>query len=335
LNLSVNYRGKTPELLIKAVGAKILLNANEALCARRLQFNHIHNSMDAQVTQEVLRLIITMVTAAATRTYLRSVIGLGNNNEGLERAEAIMAEGLDNLADIYELAEGDGIKRLCSNVRKLAGTVPQPGWVAPNPNPDQLVLHQVPRTGKVVPAICEQRLKLAAYGAAIYQSIGRGIDPTSLNRARLRAFKEHRTTVENHNDPGPLPEISKSYTVMKYPDQLPNYLREMLGVTKVPLAYLIRERKLTPIEMQPPEELPALIGGHAPKPWSTGKDTMMDELIEYTPHRGAFYDADNAQLYNILVTHLGNTSAMASITQYQRRRNGKQAYKDLVTHYMG
>jgi len=222
-----------------------------------------HNSEIFEI-HEVLRLIITMVTTAATRTYLRSVIGLGNNNEGLERAEAIMAEGLDNLADIYELAEGDGIKTLCSNVRKPAGTVPQPGWVAPNPNPDQLVPPQVPRTGKVVPAICEQRLKLAAYGVAIYQSIGRGVDPTSLNRARLRAFKEHRTTVENHNDPEPLPKISKSYTVMKYLDQLPNYLSDMLGVTKVPLAYLIRESELTPIEMQPPEELPALIGGHAP-----------------------------------------------------------------------
>lgn len=68
----------------------------------------------------------------------------------------------------------------------------------------------------------------------------------------------------------------------------------MLGVTKVPLAHLIDENELTPAEMQPPEELPALIGGHAPKPWRMGKDTMMDELIEYTHHRGAFYDADNA-----------------------------------------
>ena len=42
-----------------------------------------------------------MVTVAATRTYLRMVIGLGNDPQGLERAIAIMAEGLDNLADIF------------------------------------------------------------------------------------------------------------------------------------------------------------------------------------------------------------------------------------------
>ena len=76
--------------------------------------------------QEVVRLIITMAAAAATRTYLRSVIGLGNNHEGLERAEAIMVEGLDILTDIYELAEGEGIKTLWSNVRKPAVRAPPP-----------------------------------------------------------------------------------------------------------------------------------------------------------------------------------------------------------------
>ena len=124
-----------------------------------------------------------MAAAAATRTYLRSVIGLGNNHEGLERAEAIMVEGLDILTDIYELAEGEGIKTLWSNVRKPAVTAPQPGWIASDQN--QLVPRHVPRIGKIVPAVCEKKLNLAAYGAAVYQSISRGIDPTSINRSRL------------------------------------------------------------------------------------------------------------------------------------------------------
>ena len=142
-----------------------------------------------------------MVTVAATRTYLRTVIGLGNDPQGLERANAIMAEGLDNLADIFELAEDDGIKILCASVRKPAGTIPQPGWVPPNPNPNNVVAPQVPRTGQVIPAICEQRLTLAAYGSSIFESISRTINPASLNRVRLREFKAHRAMVENHNDP--------------------------------------------------------------------------------------------------------------------------------------
>ena len=69
-----------------------------------------------------------MVTVKATRTYLRSVIGLGNDQEGLERANAIINEGLDDLSKIGKLAEDYGIKTLCSNVRKPAGLMPQSGW---------------------------------------------------------------------------------------------------------------------------------------------------------------------------------------------------------------
>ena len=41
-----------------------------------------------------------MVTVNATRTYLQSVICLGNDQEGLERANAIISEGLNDLSEI-------------------------------------------------------------------------------------------------------------------------------------------------------------------------------------------------------------------------------------------
>ena len=132
--------------------------------------------------------------------------------------------------------------------------------------------------------------------------------------------------VENHNDPESLPDISKSYSIMKYLDQLPTHLSDVLGVSKVAISYVIRN------DPNPPNPLPNLV---AAKPWSDGKSSLMEELIEYTPHTGPGFDADNAQLYSLLATHLGNTSAMASITQYQRRRNGRGTYLDLITHYMG
>ena len=141
-----------------------------------------------------------------------------------------MAEGLNNLADIFELAEDDGIKTLCASVYKPAGTMAHPGWIAPDPNPNNLVVPQVPRIGHVIPAICEQRLTMAAYGASIYKSIGRTIEPACLNRARLREFKAHRTMVENHNNPESLLGISKLYSIMKYLDQVPTYLSEVFGL---------------------------------------------------------------------------------------------------------
>ena len=66
-----------------------------------------------------------MVSEATTNIYLRTVIGLGDNPEGTERARAIQEEGLLNLKDIWELAEDEGIKTLCTSVWKPAGTIPQ------------------------------------------------------------------------------------------------------------------------------------------------------------------------------------------------------------------
>ena len=267
-----------------------------------------------------------MAAVQATRAYLRVVIGLGANAEGTLRANAIIAEGLDNLDELYELADDDGVKTLCANVRKPAGTVAQPGWVAPVPNPNNVQAPQVPRAGQTIPAMCEQRLALAAYSAKIYHSIGRAVNGNVLTRRRLACFKSHKAMIDNHNKPESLPEICKSFTIMKYLDQLPTHLRAMLGVANVPLAYVIRQ------EADAPNPLPALIQD---KPWSVGKTSVVEEQIAHFPHEGPAYDADNAQVFNLLATALGGTSAMASITRYQRNRNGRQAYLDLVTHNMG
>lgn len=262
----------------------------------------------------------------ATRTYLRAVIGLGINPEGTARANAIIDEGLDNLEDLHELADDDGVKTLCANVRKPAGSIPQPGWVAPNPNPNNLQAPRIPRPGQTIPAMCEQRLALAAYGSKIYNSIGRTMNSNALTRRRLTCFKSHKDMVKNHNEPEALPEIGKTFTIMKYLDQLPTHLREMLGVAHVPLAYVIRST------VEVPNPLPALV---TDKPWSEGKTSIMDELISYFPHEGPAFEADNAQVFNLLAAALSGTSALASITRHQRSRNGREAYLDLVTHNLG
>ena len=44
-----------------------------------------------------------MAAAVEMRTFLRGTIGLGMTNEGLERADAIMDEGLDVVAVLHEL----------------------------------------------------------------------------------------------------------------------------------------------------------------------------------------------------------------------------------------
>ena len=184
--------------------------------------------------------------------------------------------------------------------------------MAPNLNPGGAVAPQVPKPGLSIPVLCEQRLTLAMYGAYVYNSIGRTVETHILNRARLNKFKKHRATVDNHDDPETLPDISKSFTVMKFLDQLPTYLCDLMGVSKVALSYVIRE------QANPPNPLPAL---RAEKPWSDGFTTMMEELVAFTPHDRPNYEADNAQVYSILSHKLSGSSAMTSITKHQRTCN--------------
>ena len=84
---------------------------------------------------------------------------------------------------------------MCYNVRKPSGNIPQPNWMAPEPNPQNLQAPLIPKPGHFIPAVCEQRLQLAAYGASIYYSIGRDINTGMLNRERLREFKKHQDMV--------------------------------------------------------------------------------------------------------------------------------------------
>ena len=44
-------------------------------------------------------------------------------------------------------------------------------------------------------------MKWAAYGAKIYDLIGRTITADSLNRARLRELEDHFLVIEEHEDP--------------------------------------------------------------------------------------------------------------------------------------
>ena len=163
---------------------------------------------------------------------------------------------------------GKGISTLCNNVRKPTGTIPQPGWTEPDPNPRGLVAPQITKPGTSVPAICEQRLNTAAYGAHIYYSMGRDVDSASLSRSRLREFTKHKTTVDNHNDPESMLALSKALTVMKLLDQFSTHLREIIGVLKIALSYIIRE------DENPLPVLPPLIPN---KPWSGDHQYLMDE----------------------------------------------------------
>ena len=60
----------------------------------------------------------------ATSSYLKYAIGLGANQAGTGRANAIIAEERNDPANLVKLAEDDGVKTLFHNVRNPAGNEP-------------------------------------------------------------------------------------------------------------------------------------------------------------------------------------------------------------------
>ena len=165
-----------------------------------------------------------MTQIVATRSYLKDVVFLGANQAGTDLSNAIIAEGIDDPANFFELAEDYSVKTLCQNSRKPAGTETHPDCIAPNPNPQNLTSPRVARSGHDISAICEKILNIAAYGANIFTSVGRQFNTASLSRSRLREFKRHNLMVDKHNDPEYLPELSKTFTIMKILDQMPTHL---------------------------------------------------------------------------------------------------------------
>ena len=257
-----------------------------------------------------------MAAATATmRIFLRDVIGIPDAVGNVHaRRDAIRNEGLYSMDDLAEFDEQD-VKILCSSMRKPGGMIPDPA----DPN------RMIPNPGYNVPAIAEKRLRLAAYGARIYKMVGRNVNPEALSRLRLREFENHKRAIEEHEDPEPMPQVSKVNGIMKALDLIPIHLRERIGTRKVSLSYVIRENA------NPPNLQPLV----ADRITSNDYDTLMDELIAVTPHNGAEYTEDNAKVNQILQEVVNGTSHESLIKQHRRGRDGRSAYLALVQHNMG
>ena len=155
--------------------------------------------------------------------------------------------------------------------------------------------------------------------------IGRPITEATLAAVLIREFRIHRQLVKDHKEPESINSISKSFTVMKALDQLPDYLCEVIGVRGVALSQVIREDPN-------PGNVPALA---ANKATSADYSSILDELIDYCPHMVAGYAEDNAAALQIIVEMSKDTSHASSIKPHVSKRDGRAAYFALTQHNMG
>ena len=142
----------------------------------------------------------------------------------------------------FRILTDDEVTNLCRVVRKPGGTMTNPlaaqaGQAA-----------TVPNLGISVSLRAENNLKLMCYFLRYKERTSRVINyATAVTLPNVRALREHRQWEDDHKD-AEAPEINtKDWS--KTIEAIREWLRDTLGTTKIPLAYVIRD------EINPPAAL--------------------------------------------------------------------------------
>ena len=154
------------------------------------------------------------MSAAAFRTYLNSVIGF----RSVANATRVVNMGLSAFDVLAEFDKED-VNSLCRTLRKDA-TSPM-----------------------VIGPIVEKRLIIACALASQYLLMNRAIDQNTLSKKRLQHFGKYMDVMEvlkKRDRPEP-EKVGPKYTVTKFMEDLPTYLKGEIGVRGVPLIYVIRD----------------------------------------------------------------------------------------------
>ena len=92
-----------------------------------------------------------------------------------------------------------------------------------------------------------------------------------------------------------------------------SYLQNTIGIAKVPLAYVTRER----IEVSPIREQNPLLP-RDPKPFGSQHSSFYEEMIAHTAHDLPSYEADNHTVMELMVKSFQeHPSLMSSICPHQ------------------
>lgn len=240
---------------------------------------------------------------ATFRLWLRDDIGLQTD----ANATQMMASGFSSFAELQQLDTED-IKNLCRQLRK------------DDVNP-------VP-----VSFVAEKKLKSAVYAASLYDLVGRPLTRPLFNANRLRAFDSYEQVIDRIKDiDKPVtPVVSKKLTIDKALDSLPNVLRGILGVRKVPLSYVIRPE--WPADANGNPIRPALAQLANNSIHSGEFSSFQEELIAFCPHEGPGWEEDNAAVFTIISDMLKDSSQASTLQGFKRARNGRGAYLTLCQH---
>jgi hypothetical protein len=229
-------------------------------------------------------------------------------------------QGIDTIEEVRFLTDEEA-EGLCRVVRKPGGTIPNPNAGAAGQPAE------IPNPGNAVSKRAENNLKLACFLLRHRTRISRPIDAAGVTLALVRAMRDLKQVEDDHEDPHPPDNLINEKDWPKTIDGLQEYLRSCLGVTKIPLAYVIRDTMIPPA---------------AAVDVATNYATPQDEMIARAPIRNAGDDAftahyltDRESVWDKISGLTRDHACWTYVKPAQRARDGRDAYLRLFDHYLG
>jgi len=237
-------------------------------------------------------------------------------NLGFTQAAAtyiVETQGFDTPEDYALLTDSEAMN-ICKITRRPGGTTGQGNNAQANP-------------GIPVSLKAENHLKMLCYYFRYRQRVSRPLRNDLATVANIRQYLAQARLEESHEDPSP-PELT-FHNWTRTLNIIEDYLRNCLGSTKIPLAYIVRKN------VNPPDDPPE------------GYSNNTEELIARAPHflprandndplvHTQAYKDDNILVFNKLAAMLRDKDCWTYMQKAARARDGRKAFMSLKEHYLG
>ena len=234
-------------------------------------------------------------------------------------------QGIDYVDELKDL-DDDEVETLLKLLRRPGGTVVNPNAA----NPGQPAHITAP--GISVSMRAATHLKLAVFYCRHMKIISRPIRPADITCTSIKTFKALREEEEASKDPTKTPTLDKK-NWSKTLEAVQEWIGGHLGITKVPLSYVVREE----VDYPPHPTDPAF--GQPDSPYSSHQE----EMVARAPIRSrsivpvfiAEYQIDNKSVWELLCGLCREKDCWTHIKPFAKKKDGRGAFLALWAYYLG
>ena len=216
----------------------------------------------------------------------------------------------NTLARLRDFHTDNDLDGFAKNLRSPGGTI------------DDGNGNQVRHPGFSISVVAISNIKILRLALKHFQHIQRTVVPGTIDEAWITEweflvdFNKEASKKKPHDED--LPKLNmKDWAKNK--EKITDYFADVYGRDNIPLGRVIRETAAV---------RPEAVDGR-----NNYGDDHVRELIARSPHQGGTYPADNRTVCRLLKVMCVDTPAYEHISKYTA--NGRQAWEDLIAHYLG